>query len=58
MCSMEMKKAFRFFGKDIYYADHRFVYRGFWYYNGKHNVRLIAFNRFTEWFGDQVNSKD
>jgi hypothetical protein len=57
MAGAEMKKVCKIFGKSIYYSGTGFVYHGLWYYNGTHNVRLIALNRFTEWFGDQVYSK-
>lgn len=50
---MEMKKLFTIKGKTFYWANTKFKYVGLWMWNGQRNVRVLAFNRFSEWSGDQ-----
>lgn len=36
----------------LYWAGAQFVYRGLVLWTGRRNVRLLALNRFGDWFGD------
>lgn len=49
---MEMKKLFTIGKCPVYFAGKGFVYRGLYIWTGKRNVRIIAFNRFKYWTGN------
>lgn len=53
MCCMEMKRLFNVWKYPVYFAGKHFKYRGFYIWTGKDNVRIIPFNKFTNWIGKE-----
>lgn len=53
MCSMEMKRLFKVGKYPVYFAGKNFVYRGIHIWTGKNNVRIIPFNKFSNWTGKE-----
>lgn len=51
-----MKRLVKVGSYSMYFAGNGFVYRGIWIWNGKRNIRIVPFNRFTEPFGGEEES--
>ncbi len=53
MAQRRMKKLFKLGNKTFYWANEDFMYQGLWVWNGTNNVRIVPFNRFKKWTGEQ-----
>ena len=55
MGSSQMDKLFTVFGKTFYYAGNGFVYRGLFVWTGRSNRRILAFNKFSNWYAEEYD---